>query len=273
MSSGRFIVRFTAADRIQHGVLLVCFLGLAATGLPLLFSQAFWARPLALLFGGFVWAGLVHRAFAIVLIVLFVTHVVRLAMRVLHGERSILWGPTSLVPQPYDAVDLYRHVLWFFRRGPKPAFGRFTYWEKFDYWAVFWGMLIIGGSGLPLWFPTFFARFLPGWVFNLALFVHGEEALLAVGFIVTIHFFNSHMRPQKFPMDMVMFTGVVEESEYRRERPLDVARLDATGQMERRLAPPPDPAFVRRARLGGGAAIAVGLTLFAMIVIAVLTRG
>jgi hypothetical protein len=167
--------------------------------------------------------------------------------------------------------DLYAHVRWFLRCGPKPAFGRFTYWEKFDYWAVFWGMLVIGGSGLMLWFPEWFSRFLPGWVFNVALLVHGEEALLAVGFIVTIHFFNSHMRPHRFPMDLVMFTGVVEEEEYRRERPLEAARLAATGELVRRRAGPPDVGFVRRVRWAGAAAIAVGLTLFVLILLAVFT--
>ena len=100
-------------------------------------------------------------------------------------------------------------MRWFLRLGPQPRFDHFTYWEKFDYWAVFWGMGVIGGSGLVLWFPEFFSRFLPGSWFNIALLVHGEEGLLAVGFIFTIHFFNSHLRPDKFPMDPVIFTGHV----------------------------------------------------------------
>ena len=177
-----------------------------------------------------------------------------------------------MVPQPKDIRDLIDHVLYFLRRGPKPRFDRFTYWEKFDYWSVFWGMVIIGGSGLMLWFPQTFAQVLPGWMFNVALLIHGEEALLAIGFIVTIHFFNSHMRPHKFPMDMVMFTGVVEANEYRRERPLEVARLEAEGQFGARLTGPPDPAFVRKARVVGGVAILIGLFLFLMIVVAVLGR-
>ena len=273
VADGRYIVRFGRADRIQHVVLLVSFLGLAATGLPLLFSDALWAGPLARLFGGFVAAGILHRIFATVLIGVFFVHVARIALRMVRGDRGLLWGPTSLVPQPRDLTDLYGHLRWFLRLGPRPAFGRYTYWEKFDYWAVFWGMLIIGSSGLMLWFPEFFAIFLPGWVFNVALFVHGEEALLAVAFIVTIHFFNSHMRPHKFPMDMVMFTGVVPEDEYQRERPLEVARLKAAGALESRLGAPPSPTFVRRARWGGAVAIAIGLTLFLLILVAAATRG
>ena len=267
-----YIVRFRRVERLQHLVLFVAFLGLSATGLPLRFSNAVWARPVALLFGGFQIAGIVHRGFATILIALFAFHVARLLVRLIRGEWGILWGPNSLVPQPKDLRDLAAHVRWFLRRGPKPAFDRFTYWEKFDYWAVFWGMVIIGGSGLLLWFPEFFSRLLPGWVFNVALLVHGEEALLAIGFIVTIHFFNSHMRPNKFPMDMVMFTGVVEADEYRQERPLEVARLEAQGRLERRLAGPPDPGLVHRARIVGGVAIVLGLTLFVMIAVAMLTR-
>ena len=110
---------------------------------------------------------------------------------------------------------------WFFGRGPRPQFDRYTYWEKFDYWGVFWGMAIIGGSGLMLWFPTFFSRFLPGWLLNVATIVHGEEALLAVGFIFTIHFFHGHLRPEKFPMDMVIFTGQIPEHELKGERPIE----------------------------------------------------
>jgi hypothetical protein len=133
-------------------------------------------------------------------------------------------------------------------------------------------MFIIGFSGLLLWFPELFARVLPGWVFNIALLVHGEEALLAIGFIVTIHFFNSHMRPQKFPMDTVMFTGVVEADEYAAERPLEVARLRERGELDARAGSAPDPRFLRKARIVGGIAIALGLTLFVMILLAVAVR-
>jgi len=272
VAEARFVRRFGAAERLQHAVLFVSFLGLAATGLPLFFSDAVWARPMARLFGGFGVTGTLHRIFASLLVGVFLAHVAWIFTRLARGDRGLLWGPTSLVPQPRDLVDLFHHFRWFLWRGPKPAFGRYTYWEKFDYWAVFWGMVIIGGSGLMLWFPELFARFVPGWVFNVALLVHGEEALLAVGFIVTIHFFNSHMRPHKYPMDLVMFTGVVREDEYAVERPLEYARLRDEAALDSRLAPSPDPRFVRRARAGGAVAVAIRLTLFLLIVVASFTR-
>ena len=111
-----------------------------------------------------------------------------------------------MVPNLKDGRDLVGPFQVVRGQGPAPRFDRYTYWEKFDYWAVFWGMFIIGGSGSCCG-SRLLPRFLPGWVFNIATLVHGEEALLAVGFIFTIHFFNGHIRPEKFPMDTVIFTG------------------------------------------------------------------
>ena len=137
-----------------------------------------------------------------------------------------------MTPQPRDVVEMIAHLRWFLRLGPQPRFDHFTYWEKFDYWAVFWGMGVIGGSGLVLWFPEFFSRFLPGSWFTVALLIHGEEGLLAVGFIFTIHFFNSHLRPDKFPMDPVIFTGRITAHELQEERPAEYERLRAAGLLD-----------------------------------------
>ena len=113
----------------------------------------------------------------------------------------------------------------FFGKGSRPTFDRFTYWEKFDYWAPFWGMNIIGFSGLIMWFPTFFANFLPGWIFNVAIIIHADEAFLAAVFLFTVHFFNCHFRPNKFPQDISMFTGVVSLEEYIEEHTVEYQRL------------------------------------------------
>ena len=267
------ITRFSRVDRVLHGLLMLSFLGLALTGMPLLFSTSAWATRLARVLGGFAVAGTLHRVFAVLLIGVFVTHLARIVRRiVVDQDRSVLWGPTSLVPQPRDLADVVQHVRWFVGRGPRPAFERFTYWEKFDYWAVFWGMAIIGGSGLMLWFPELFSRVVPGWMFNVALLVHGEEALLAVGFIFTIHFFNGHLRPEKFPMDIVIFTGRLTEAELRHERPAEYARLQASGELGRLRAPAPTPKDVVVSRTIGTTAVAIGLLLVGLIVFAVITH-
>jgi cytochrome b subunit of formate dehydrogenase len=266
-----FVRRFDAVDRVLHGLLMLSFLGLAATGLPLLFSDAAWAARLTRVLGSFEVAGWLHRVSALLLIGVFVTHLSRLAVRIFRRhDYGVLWGPGSMVPQPRDVLDLVAHVRWFLGRGERPRFDRFTYWEKFDYWAVFWGMAIIGTSGLLLWFPELFSRLVPGWVFNVALLVHGEEALLAVGFIFTIHFFNGHLRPEKFPMDTVIFTGRVTETELKDERPDEYDRLVREGALERVRVDPPPRWLVLFGRTIGTVAIAVGLSIVGLILYAVL---
>jgi cytochrome b subunit of formate dehydrogenase len=268
-----FVRRFDRLDRVMHALLMVSFLGLAATGLPLLFSESIWASTFAHALGGFSAAGTIHRMFASTLIGVFLTHLTRLSYRLfLRHERGILWGTTSLVPQPRDIADIIGHVTWFLGRGPRPLFERYTYWEKFDYWAVFWGMAIIGGSGLMLWFPVFFSRALPGWLFNIGLLIHGEEALLAVGFIFTIHFFNGHLRPEKFPMDMVIFTGRTTVEELRRDRPGEYARLAASGELERLVVSEPDEQVHGAGRVLGTFAVTTGVILLSLIAYALVQR-
>jgi cytochrome b subunit of formate dehydrogenase len=157
---------------------------------------------------------------------------------------------------------------WFFVGGKKPPLDRWTYWEKFDYMAEVGGSGIIGFSGLLLWFPEFFSKFLPGWVFNIATIVHGYEALLAIGFIFTIHFFNAHLRLEKFPVDDVMFTGRIPEEEFKDERGAEYERLAATGELEQlRVAPP--PAWYRPLAVAAGVlAMAIGTTLVVLIILA-----
>jgi cytochrome b subunit of formate dehydrogenase len=264
------IVRFDSKTRLLHVVVMVTFLGLAATGMPLLFSEAPWARVLAMLFGGFHGAGLVHRVFGAALLAGVVFHVADVFWRAfVRGEKGLFWGPDSMVPQPKDFADFYGQMKWFVGLGPQPKFERFAYWEKFDYWAVMWGTAIMGAAGLILWFPVLASRILPGWMFNVALFVHGAEAALAIGFIFVVHFFNGHLRPGKFPMDLVIFTGSLTAEELRHERAGEFERLRRTDAIETRSVPAPGPALVRRARIAGAAGLMLGLALVALILYAV----
>jgi cytochrome b subunit of formate dehydrogenase len=207
--TGPFVWRFSLYHRVTHAAVMISFFLLAATGLPLRFSCAPWAPLWIRLFGGVEMAGLLHRVGAVITFGYFVAHLGFLSYKFARTDDklSLLWGPNSLVPQPRDVTDMLAQFRWFFGLGPKPTFARFSYMEKFDYLAVFWGVAVIGGSGLLLWFPEFFGRFLPGVLFNVAAIVHADEAVLAMSFIFTIHFFNVHLRPEKFPLDAVMFTG------------------------------------------------------------------
>jgi cytochrome b subunit of formate dehydrogenase len=175
-----------------------------------------------------------------------------------------------MVPQPRDVVQLVQQLRWFVGAGPRPRFEHFTYWEKFDYWAVLWGTLLMGAAGLVLWFPQAASHVLPGWMFNVALFVHGAEATLAIGFIFVIHFFNGHLRPGKFPMDLVIFTGAVRDDELSEERAGEYARLVETGALAQLTVPPPSAAARQRGQLIGTAGLGIGLALVALILYAVL---
>ncbi|HET53617.1 MAG TPA: hypothetical protein ENN33_00190 [Ignavibacteria bacterium] len=139
-----------------------------------------------------------------------------------------------------DWKEFIGTIKWFFGKGRRPSYGRWTYWEKFDYFAVFWGVAVIGSRGLILWFPEFFTFLgLPGWFINVTSIVHSDEALLATGFIFTIHFFNTHFRPDKFPMDNVIFTGRVPLEEFKKDRPREYQILIENNKLEARFAPPP----------------------------------
>jgi cytochrome b subunit of formate dehydrogenase len=266
------IRRFTTLNRINHALVIITFLGLTLTGIPLLFSGQCWAEPLIHLAGGVVAAGVLHRVFAIMLMINFAIHFFGLIRSVVHHGparvRGWLFGPHSLLPRWKDVTDCARMFHWFFGGGKKPAFGRWTYWEKFDYWAEIFGTLIIGGSGLLLWFPEFFSRFLPGEVFNIAAIVHGYEALLALGFIFTIHFFNAHLRLEKFPVDDVIFTGRVPEEEFREERAEEWEFLVQTGRLDSLIVPVAPRWQARMAIVIGIVATAVGLSIVTLIVIA-----
>ena len=239
-TGGRFFTRFTRQQRYMHAVLFTTFLGLAGTGLPLRFSESIWARGLARGVGGFGAILFFHKLCAVVLTIAFLIHLKEIFTRgIVHREMGVFWGSNSMVANWKDAKDLFGHLRWFVGLGPKPNFDRYAYWEKFDYWAVFWGMIVIGFSGYAMWFAPFFAHFLPGWALNAVLVIHSEEGLLAILFIFSIHFVNTHLRPDSFPMDMVVFTGVESEEEFKLKRPLEYERLKREGKLEGRLGEAP----------------------------------
>lgn len=220
--STKRVKRFSRTDRILHIGMAGSFLTLAATGLPLKYSHSEMANWVVHNIIGFRAAALAHRTAAVVMALVFTIHLGMLFYKsVVRKQKGLFWGPDSLVPHWQDIKDFIHHISYFLgARNDEPKFGRWTYWEKFDYFAVFWGMFAIGLSGLTLWFPEIFTRVFPGWLINAAHIIHSEEALLATAFIFTVHFFNTHLRPGAFPMDDVIFSGHVTEEKFEDERPL-----------------------------------------------------
>jgi cytochrome b subunit of formate dehydrogenase len=264
-----YVRRFTSAQMVVHVTIVVSFLVLAGTGLPLKFAAASWAPKLMALWGGAHVAGILHRIAAVVTFGYFAVHVFGVLYQVVvKKERGFFWGPRSMVPQLSDVRDFIANVRYFLYSGPRPKFDRWTYWEKFDYLAVFWGVGLIGLTGLVLWFPGAFTKVLPGWALNAAYIAHSDEALLATGFIFLFHFFHTHLRPESFPMDPVVFTGRMPLERFKDERPQEYARMVASGRLEQMLLPAPTPAELARAYVFGFFAVAIGVALAVGIFIA-----
>ena len=269
----REFVRFTRLHRVLHACMIVSFLTLALTGLSLKFSYTAWAFRLAHLLGGFETAGFIHRTAALVMFGTFATHLITLVRdkrRTKVSWRSILFGPNTLLPTKRDIHEFVATIKWFIGVGPRPQYGRWTYWEKFDYFAVFWGIVVIGSTGLMLWFPVFFTRFLPGSFINVATIIHSDEALLATGFIFTVHFFNTHLRPEKFPMDTTIFTGHMPLAEVKRDKPREYQALVDAGELEQHLEEPQPEIVIKVFRAFAWTALAIGFSVVVWIIYAML---
>jgi cytochrome b subunit of formate dehydrogenase len=276
---GPYIWRFNLFHRLTHATAMLSFYVLVLTGIPLRFTCAPFSEPLIRFWGGVERAGLIHRYMAVVMVTYTLVHIVWVAVRFFRSteKRKWLWGSDTMIPHPQDALDFLNQWRWYFGRGPKPQFGRYSYLDKMDYFGEVWGFIIIAGSGFLLWFPEFFGRWLPGWLFNVATVFHGYEALIAAAFLFSIHFFNVHLRPDKFPLDAVMWHGRGTLDYMKEEHPLMEAELEAAVRQpvsERPVADLPAPPPTRTSTVlgaffgflawGSGVAI-IGMILWAVL--------
>jgi len=260
--------RFGPWWRLAHLLFAASLMVLTLTGMAVLYAESAWAPVVIKALGGAKSAALIHRVAAIVFASVFVVHLVVVFNRVRRWRTLQEWlGPRSLIPNWQDMLDIYAMFKWFFGKGPRPMFDRWTYWEKFDYWAPFWGVTIIGVSGVMMWLPALTASVLPGWVFNVAILVHGEEALLAALFLFTVHFFNNHFRPDKFPLDVVMFTGSMPVEDFRREHRREYDRLAASGELQKYLVDAPSQPMTAGSKILGFTLIGVGLLLLILVLV------
>jgi cytochrome b subunit of formate dehydrogenase len=228
------VVRFDTHQRIQHFLMMSSFIVLAFTGLPQKFSELgvsqWWVGTL----GGLETVRMIHRIAGVTMLADCLYHLAYLSYRI--GVQRQL-EPLGMIPTPGDARDAARSIFYYLGLTPeKPKFGRYSYLEKFDYWAVFWGIAMIGTSGLVLIFAVDAARLVSGQAISVALIIHGDEALLAVGWIAVVHLFNVHLAPWAFPMNPSIFTGKVSATRYAEEHPLDRKRLESARAAPRRPA-------------------------------------
>ena len=256
--------RFTGVQMLFHLGLVITFLLLSVTGLAWMFIETDWGKMLAAPFGGYTGTLEVHRITGLVLLAGFAAHILY-TIWVVDWKRfpESLLGPDSLVFQARDVKDFFRHLGWILGLVKAPQFDRWSWWEKFDYWAVWWGLIIVGLTGLMLYNPVLSGDYMPGWLLNVALWVHRVEAVLAMIHIFTIHFFVEHWRPRCFPYSATMFEGSKGIEHLREEHPAWIARMEAEGTLGAALCKPA-PVPLRILYFGVGYAM-IGLGVFLLV--------
>ncbi|MDR4504018.1 MAG: hypothetical protein MRK01_04395 [Candidatus Scalindua sp.] len=239
MASDSHFLRFSLFHRFSHFLVIISFFGLVLTGMPLVFKDYGWAHWLYGVMGGYPTAGIIHRICALITFFAAFLHFAFLSVQTLvKKDRGIFWGPDSLLIQPKDLLNILGDVLWFFRLGSRPNYDRWIYWEKMEYLSLMWGTFVMATTGFVLWFPVQATSLVPVNLASiidlpsLALVAHRYEALLAAGFIFTIHFFHTHLLPENMPVDEAMFTGRISEEHMSHERGAYYERLKENGELE-----------------------------------------
>ena len=256
------IKRFDRTQRLFHLFLMLTFLIQAATGFGRLFITTAWGKKLSSVFGGYETSFLIHQWVGVSMIAGFLVHCIYLITRITWQNLvKSIFGPDSLVPRLEDARHLWQRILWFFDLGSPPKLDRWAYWEKFDYWAVFWGLPLLAITGLMLMYPLLTSRIVPGWFLNVAALLHRAEAILAVSYIFIVHFFIGHLRRSSLPMNEAMFSGNVTLEEAMEEKPVWVERLKKEGKLELANANPPTLWYRVLYFVFGYTALAFGLYL------------
>ncbi len=223
----RVYQRFNLTFRAQHFCLMISFTVLVLTGMPLKFAHVGWSHYLHILFGGFDGARIAHRVAAVILTCTWVWHGFYLLY--LWWKAGFSFKSWTMWPTKQDFIDFFQTIKFGFGLCPEPPkYGRFNWKEKFDYFAVYWGMPIMVVSGLVLWFPVYFGNRLTDLGIAVAYIAHSDEALLAFLAILMWHLYNTHFDPDHFPMSSVWYSGVLTESEMEREHPLEKAQIDGS---------------------------------------------
>ncbi len=267
------ILRFKKLHRWIHLLATACVLGLAFTGLPLKFSRQPWIRASMSIFGGPDTVVFLHRVLGVVLIGVALFYGISVwIQRGKQGQplRKRILGPDSLLPRLGDLRQFRSMLRWSVGRGSRPALERWSYRERFDHWALAITVGALACSGLFLWFPTFFTRFLSGRWFNVAMVVHSNAGLMAIGFALVIHILNSSLRRPGFPVNDVMFTGQLSEKEFQEERSAQYERLAKEGALDRLRVPSVSDRNRKIAFYGALASQALGVGVFILILLAII---
>lgn len=208
--------RFDRHQVVQHVVLLVSFTLLAVTGVLMLYRSDTWAINVISWLGGYQVLQSVHLWMAWWMI----------GIGIYHLAWALYRRPTSMLPRYADVRDFVRDLRFTLGRADEPAeYDKFNYTQKFEYWAAFWGFVIMIGTGLVMAYPGVVP--VPADWQAAARIAHAHEAILAILFIVVYHMYASHLRRRVFPFNKVIFTGKMALEKARREHPGWVSRTES----------------------------------------------
>ena len=221
--------RYSVHIVIQHILVFTTFIVLAGTGIPLHYSDVFWAPYIISLFGGIDTAQLIHRSTAFIMIGASVYHVLTIAgstlSKILKKEFDIR---RTQVPLPKDLFDLIHDIKYFLSITPyRPKMEKFMYKQKLHYLAILWGSFVLISAGTALLYPEYIALlwpFDPAFVQDLARIMHADEAILALIIIAFWHLSNVHLVPGRFPAQWTVFTGKITREHQLEEHFLEYVR-------------------------------------------------
>jgi cytochrome b subunit of formate dehydrogenase len=217
-----YIVRFNLQQRVEHFITMAIFALLCLTGLPQKFYTHGWAHALVAFFGGFDSTRYIHRTCGIVLALSTVVHF----SNVLVGMLSKKVG-FSMVPTKKDFEDAILQLRYYLGvTDQHPHYDRYDYKQKFEYWGLVVGNVIMVLTGFILFFPVQAAHLIPGEFIPAAKVAHSNEGLMAFLVITIWHIFNAHLNPDVFPFDTSMFTGKISRERMLHEHPVELARLE-----------------------------------------------
>ncbi len=218
VTRGEQIRRMTANELWQHMFLMFTFITLVVTGFALRFSDAWWVRFLFGHEGGFPLRGVIHRVAAVIFILTVVWHVIYLTTS--RGRQFL----RDMMPKPRDGNQFFQMNSYNLGlRKEKPVFGRFSYVEKAEYWALVWGTAVMIFSGLFLWFDNLAVHWFPKGFLDVMLVIHYYEAWLATLAIAIWHLYSTIFNPKVYPMNPSWLTGKMPAEMYEEEHPNDAA--------------------------------------------------
>jgi formate dehydrogenase gamma subunit len=213
------IVRMNFSQRMQHMILAVSFIVLALSGFALRFPESWLAKMLGSSEPLRRW---IHRIAGVVLLVAGAYHLIYIV-----ATREGRKLAKDLLPNGKDVKDAVTNARYLAGLSRlKARFGRFGYPEKMEYWAVVWGTIIMGVTGLMIWFKVDVTNYLPRWLIDVALTIHYYEAILACLAIVVWHFYHVIFDPDVYPLNWTCWDGRVSEHWQEEEHPLEINGAD-----------------------------------------------